>query len=151
MTRLLAAEHPLLPAQGLEHVAVADRSRDHPHAALGHQPMEAEVRHHGDGDDLHAEREREDREDLIAVHDVAALVDGEHAVAVAVERDAEIERLAPHELLQAGQVGRPAADVDVRPVGLDADRVHLGAELLEEPGRDRGEGAVGAVDADPEP
>ena len=38
-----------------------------------------------------AQVEREDRDDLVAVDRLAALVDGEHAVAVAVEGDAEVE------------------------------------------------------------
>ena len=81
-------------AQRLEHVAVADRSRDDPDPVLGHEPVEAEVRHHRDRDDVDAEREREDREDLVAVDRLAALVDREHAVAVAVERDPEVEPVA---------------------------------------------------------
>ena len=54
-------------------------------------------------------REREDREDLVAVDDLAALVDREHAVAVAVERDAEVECLPRDELLQGREVGGAAA------------------------------------------
>ena len=42
---LLAAEETAFPVEGLEHVAVADVGRDHPDAALRHQPVEAEVRH----------------------------------------------------------------------------------------------------------
>ena len=56
------------------------------------------------------------------------LVDREHAVAVAVERDPEVEAAVAHGLLEQREVGRAAADVDVRAVGLVADRVHLGAE-----------------------
>ena len=52
--------------------------------------------------------------------------------------------------LQAREVGRAAADVDVRAVGLVADRVHLGAELLEGLRREPGVRAVRAVDADPQ-
>ena len=53
--------------------------------------MQAEVRHHRHGDEVDAEVRREDREDPVAVDDVAVAVDREHPVAVAVERDAEIE------------------------------------------------------------
>ena len=53
--------------------------------------MEAEVRHRRDGDAVDAEVEREDREDLVAVDRLAALVDREHPVAVAVEGDPEVE------------------------------------------------------------
>ncbi len=80
--------------------------------------MEAEVRHDGHRDEVDAEVQREHGEDLVAVDRLAALVDGEHAVAVAVERDSEVESLRGHEPLQGREVGRAAADVDVRAVGL---------------------------------
>ena len=66
-----------------------------------HQLVEAEVRHLRDGDDVDAEVEREDRDDPVAVDELAALVDREHAVAVAVERDAEVEAAGRDELLRA--------------------------------------------------
>ena len=56
--------------------------------------MEAEVRHLRDRDEVDAEVEREDRDDPVAVDDLAALVDREHAVAVAVEGDPEVEAAA---------------------------------------------------------
>ena len=48
----------------------------------------------------------------------------------------------------AREVGRAAADVDVRAVRLVADRVHLGAELLERLRRELRVRAVRAVDGD---
>ena len=59
-----------------------------------HQRVEAEVRHLRDRDEVDAEVEREDRDDPVAVDDLAALVDREHAVAVAVEGDPEVEAAA---------------------------------------------------------
>ena len=87
---LLAAEQRALPPERLEHVAVADVGGVDADPALVHQAVEAEVRHHGDRDRLDAEVEREHGDDLVAVDRLAALVDGEHAVAVAVEGDAEV-------------------------------------------------------------
>ena len=55
-----------------------------------HQPVETEVGHHGDGDEVDIQVEREDGEDLVAVDRVAVTVDREHPVAVTVERDAEV-------------------------------------------------------------
>ena len=66
----------------------------HADAALLHQPVEAEVRHRRDRDDVDAEVEREHRDDLVAVDRGAVRVDREHPVAVAVERDPEIEAAA---------------------------------------------------------
>ena len=91
MTGLLAAEQRPLLAERLEDVAVADRRRHDPDSVLRHQPVEAEVRHHRDRDDVDAEREREDRQDLVAVDGLATLVHREHAVAVPVEGDTQVE------------------------------------------------------------
>ena len=148
VTGLLAAEQPALAAQRLEHVPVADVGREHADAALAHQPVEAEVRHRRHGDQVDAESEREDRDDLVAVDRRAVLVDREHAVAVAVEGDAEVVRAVAHNLLQRSEVRGAAADVDVGAVGRVGDRGHLGAESLEHARRDRRVGAVGAVDGD---
>ena len=115
---------------------------------LLHQPVEAEIRHHGDGHELDAELRRQDGEDLIPVHDLARRVDREHPVAVAVERDSEVESGVDDRPAQGGEVGRAAAFVDVRPVGIGADRGHLGAERRERLGRDPRVGAVCAVDHD---
>jgi hypothetical protein len=92
--------------------------------------------------------EHQDRQDLVAVHDLASGVHGQHPVAVAVERDPEVRTGLRNNLLQVSKVGRAAADVDVRPVGLGADRADLGAELLEGLRRDPGVGPVRAVDDD---
>ena len=54
--------------------------------------------------------------------DLPALVDRKHPVAVAVEGHAEVAAFAADGLLQQPEVGRAAADVDVRPVGLVSDR-----------------------------
>ena len=101
--------------------------RQHLDAALAHQCVEAEVRHHRHRNLVDLEVEREDRDDLVAVDGFALLVDGEHAVTVAVERDPEVVAAVAHGLLEQREVGRAAADVDVRAVGRIADRVHLGA------------------------
>ena len=58
--------------------------------------LEAEIGHHGRDDAGLREAAvglpafRDHRQQLVAVDDVAALVDDEHAVGVAVERDADI-------------------------------------------------------------
>ena len=88
---LLAAELAALALQRLQHVAVADVGRHHPHAPFGHQLVEAEVGHRRDRDEVDAEVEGHDRENLVTVDGLARGVDREHPVAVAVERDAEVE------------------------------------------------------------
>ncbi len=65
--RLLAAELAAFALQRLEDVAVADVGRDHADAPVGHQLVEAEVRHRRDRDEVDAEVEGQDREDLVSV------------------------------------------------------------------------------------
>ena len=91
---------------------------------------------------------RDDRHQLVAVDDMAFFVDDQHAVGVAVERDADIGAHFAH--FGGERFGRGRADVavDVEAVGLDADREHLGAEFPQSFGRDLIGGAVGAIDDD---
>ena len=123
MARLLAAEHAALAQQRLEHVAVADVGRDDADAVLAHQRVEAEVRHLRDRDEVDAEVEREDRDDLVAVDELAALVDREHPVAVAVERDAEVEAArSPTSRWSAAVSVAPQPTLMFVPSGSFADR-----------------------------
>ena len=150
MTGLLAAQDGVLPPKRLEHVAVADVRGDDADPVVGHQPVEAEVGHHGDNDRVDLKVEREDREDLVAVDDPAVAVHGEHAVAVSVEGHAEIRAGRDDLPLQEAEVGGAAADVDVRPVRLVRKRQDLGAKPLERGRGDPRVRAVRAVDGDRE-
>ena len=94
--------------------------------------------------------EREDGDDLVAVDGVPVGVDREHAVAVPVEGDAEVQTGLCDSLLQSPEIGGAAAQVDVRSVRLVADGDDLRAQLLERPRSEAGVGAVRAVDPDPE-
>ena len=85
---------------------------------------------------------------LVAVVDAAVAVDRQHPVAVAVEGEADLGLGAGDALGQRLEVGGAAAGVDVAPVGLDADRLDLGAEALEDRRRGAVGGAVGAVEDD---
>ena len=136
------------PAQRLEDVAVADRRRDDSDSVLRHEPMEAEVRHHRHRDDVDAEGEREDGEDLVAVDDLAALVDREHAVAVAVEGDAEVESLAATGVASAPRSVAPQPTLMFEPSGSTPIACTSAPEPLERRRRERRERAVRAVDAD---
>ena len=114
--------------------------------------MEAEVRHRRD-DDLVARQPpgdlqvaRQQRDDLVAVDDGPVCVDGEHAVGVAVEREPEVEAARAHAARERVQMRRADAVVDVDAVGLGGGDLVLDAELREDERRDRGGGAVGAVD-----
>ena len=117
MAGLLAAQDGALAPQRLEHVPVAHVRRDDVDSALGHQPVEAHVRHPRHRHRVDPARECDHGDDLVAVERLARLVDGEDAVAVAVERDAEVVVATTDDLRQERQVGRAAAGVDVGAVG----------------------------------
>src|SRR6266508_3711554 len=148
VARLLPAKNRPRRAQRLDHIAIADVSDVRLDLALLHQLVEPEVRHRSHRHRVDSEREGEDGDDLIAVDGAAVPVNGEHAIAVAVESDAQVESSVLDRLLQGAEIGGATADVDVRPVRLVSDRSHPGAELLERRGRETGIGAVCAVDAD---
>ena len=89
---------------------------------------------------------RDHRHQLVAIDHLAVLVDDDHPVRVAIERDADI---GPHFLdLGAQRVRRGRADlvVDVEAVGLDADGEHLGAQLPQRHRRHLVGRAIGAID-----
>ena len=89
------------------------------------------------------------RHGLIAVDDVALLVDDDHAVGVAVERDADVGPHLAHLARQRLRRGRSDVLVDVIAAGLDADLDDFRAKLPQRLGRHLVGRAVGAVDDDP--
>ena len=118
-------------------------------------PLETKVRHHR-RDDRRAWQPAfvapalgDHRHHLVAVNQMAFLVDDDHPVGVAVERNADIRPHFAHLALQAPRRGRADLEIDVEPVRLDPDLDHLGAELPQRLGRDLVGGAIGAVDDDP--
>ena len=76
--------------------------------------------------------QRDQREQLVAVNEDAVAVHGEHAVAVAVEGEADRVTALHDRLGQRLDVGRTAAGVDVAPVRAHADRRDARAEALED-------------------
>ena len=98
-------------------------------AGVAHRVVEAEVAHDG-GDDgvvlqrpALVQRQRADRQDRVAVDDVAVGRDRQAAVGVAVVGDADVGTVRPDGLDQRAEVGGADAVVDVPAVGLAADGV----------------------------
>ena len=106
MPGLLTAEGVAGDLHRLEDVAVADLGLADADPGGLHRADEAEVAHHGRHDgvlDQHAlvaQREREHGEDLVAVDDVALVVDGQAPVGVAVEAEAGVGAVLDDRLLQ---------------------------------------------------
>src|SRR6185437_4476710 len=150
----LAADVVALRAHLLDHVTVADRRAHEAQALRGEMPLETEIRDHGRDDARILQAAvflpalGDDGEQLVAVDDMPALVDDEHAVGVAVERNADVGAHLAHLARQRVEIGRAAVLVDVEAVRIDADRNDLGAELPQRAWRDLVGGAVGAIDDD---
>ena len=72
---------------------------------------------------------RQDIDELIAVDEIAALVDHDDAVAVAVEREADVGSDAGDRELQEIRPRRAAAVVDVAAVRRATDGHDVGAEI----------------------
>ena len=123
-------------------------------ADAGEIALEAEIGHDGDDDaglgeqTLLRPRRGDRRHHLVAVDEVAALVDDHHAVGVAVEGDADIGAHLAHLGGERGWRGRADVAVDVEAVRIDSHREDLGAELPQRLRRDPVAGAIGAVDDD---
>ncbi len=93
---------------------------------------------------------RDHGHDLVAVDDLALLVDDHDAVGVTVERYADVGAQLAHLGAELLRRRRSALVVDVASVRLDADLDHLRTELPQRLGRDLVAGAVGAIDDDPQ-
>ncbi len=100
---------------------------------------------------LVAQGEGEDGEDLVAVDDVALVVDRQAAVGVAVEGEAGVGTVLDDGTLEGPQVRRSAAVVDVEAVGGRVDRDHLGAGVAQRERAGLVRRALRAVEDDLEP
>jgi hypothetical protein len=134
MARLLAAQARTQLLHGLVHVLVTHGGALQ-QAALGLPgPLETQVGHHR-GDDAVAwelslghQGLAPEIEDLVAIHDPAAAINGEHAVGIAIEGEAHAGAFGHHRLAQGLQVGAAAAQVDALPIRFAMEHGEVGAE-----------------------
>ena len=154
VARLLAADTAAGGTHVLPHVAVAHLRLGVLDAGLVERLVETQVAHDGRGDlvghqvalVLHVARA--DVHNLVAVNQVAVLVDGQAAVGVAIVGKTTVQALGAHELLQGLDMRGTHAGVDIGAVGLAADGVDLRAHGLKHAACDGPRSAVGAVQAD---
>jgi hypothetical protein len=153
---LLPTERPASLLQRSDHVAIADRRGLHLDSRVRHRPVKAVVAHHRHGNPTVKrpgvdQVTRAERQQLVAVANPSLCVDRDHPVAVAVEGEADLSAAPANRIGQELRVGRAAAFVDVPPVRLGGDRLHRGAQSLEDRGRGPVGRPVGAVQHDPAP
>ena len=154
VARRLAAELRAGPRHLLPDVAVPHLRATELDPRAPEERFERTVRHHRADHDrrvqLVVSREvaRGEREHDVAIMDAAGRVDGDDAIAVAIEGEADVRLLVHHRARQRLWRGRAAALVDVLPVGLIEEREHLGAGAREHGRRDAVRRAVRAVERD---
>ena len=94
--------------------------------------------------------QRRERDQLVAVDDIAGAIDRQHAIGIAVVGEADVVTAILDDRAQRFDVRRADAVVDVAPVRRDADRGDVRPEAPEDLGRRTVGGAVGAVERDVE-
>lgn len=151
---LLATDDVAAAKHFFEHVTVADRSAGKRDAFASQNSLEAEIGH-GSGDDaisleliLGFEMTRGGKENAVAVDDCSGFADEEGAVGIAVKGDAELGAFRDDPLLQAFEVKRTAASVDIAAVGRDAHGDDVRAKRAEELRAEFVCGAIGAIQND---
>ena len=120
--------------QLLQHVAVAHVGADQRHVEFGQRELQAVVAHQGADHrplqhSLRMPAACQHIEDVVAIGQYAMPVDQLHAIAIAVERDADVGAVRQHRLLQGLRMGRADFAVDVEAVRLVADGDHFGAQF----------------------
>ena len=152
MPGILPSELPILFLEHLQHVAIPDLGARERNPHFLERALQREIGHQGSGDALQPAvfraLARDDEQELVAVVEPAVPVGHEHAVAVPVERDAQIGLVRGDRPLQDLRMRGSGAIVDVEPVGIRSYRLDVGAQLVENVGSDMIGRAVSAIDHD---
>ena len=153
MPGILAAEFPAALSQHFQHVTVADFRARKGYFQPRQRVLERKIAHlrarHAAVERAAALRVARDHiQQLVAVIGHAARIHHHQAVAIAVERDAEIGAMRLHGLLQCPRAGRAHVAVDIKTVGRGADGNHLRAQFMQHRRRDVVARAVRAVHYD---
>src|SRR5680860_697819 len=130
--RLLTTERVATSLHRLEHVAVTDLGLANPDILTPQGVNETEVAHHSRDHGVGSERpgvahgQRQDRQDLVTVNDIALMVHCQAPVGVPIQGEADVRVVLDDRLLKHVEVRGAAAVVDVQPVRPGADRDHFG-------------------------
>ncbi len=156
MAGLLAPEGVAVLLHLLQHIPVTDRGLHQPDPLPLHRELEPEVGHHrrdhrvGPQRGPLPQRQRQHREDLVAVDLLTGVVHGQAPVGVPVVRDPQRGPVLDDRGLQPVEVRRTAPVVDVEPVRLGTDRDHFRPGPGERLRRHLRRGTVRLVEDDPQ-
>ena len=135
---LFAADIVAVFAHLFDDVAVADLSLDGIKVIFGHRFVQTDVAHNGRHDRIllqaaaFAHILAADEHNLVAVDDIAELVNRDAAIAVTVESNTDLSTLFNDELGQSFGMSRTNALVDVESVRIRCHRVKFSAEIRKE-------------------
>ena len=152
MARLLAAQVAPAFAHPFTDIAITHLGAVQAQAERGEVPFQPQIRHDGGHDAAARKPPRavpeagDGRQDLVAIDDLAQLIDQGQPVGVAVQGNAQIGTAFSHQLGQASGRGGAARMIYVESIGADAGGHHLSAELPQHGGRDLVGSAMGAID-----
>ena len=152
MARLLASERGAARQHLLHDVLVAHARADEANAKVAQGEFETDVAHHGRDHRLAREPlfvlelAGAEQEDGVAVDDLAAMVHENRAVAIPVERDAQLPALLDDGAGKHFGVRRAAAEIDVAAIGPVADHGRVETQSPKETGCHGCGGAVRTVD-----
>src|SRR5262249_9933682 len=120
--------------QFVQHVLITYEGSRQRNATFSQSQLQTEITHHCRNDSVagklsaRAQVIGHDEQDLIAVHQIAAFVNHQQAVGVAIESQSEVGFLFDHGLLQFFGMQRATVQVDVSSVRVGIDHGEIGSE-----------------------
>ncbi|MNI13936.1 hypothetical protein D3C73_671850 [compost metagenome] len=138
----------------LDDIAVTDLGARKCQPVVAKETLKAQIRHDGGNDTTTRQTLvlcpafSDHGHQLVAVDDLAILVDDDHTVRIAIQGDTDIGAHFMHLLLQRFRAGRSAAEIDVGAIRLVADRHDISAKLPKSQRSDLVSRTVGAIDGD---
>ena len=151
MAALLAAQVQPCRVQALVNIAVSHRRARERYARVLQFQFQRHVAHQGRDHARRVPGPRIEQQQMVAVNLVAARIDEQGAVRVAVEGHAQVIAAALHDARQLAQVSAAAVPVDVAPVGGGVHGEQVRARRLKDPRPDAVGRAVGTVHRDLQP
>src|SRR6267154_869212 len=153
---LLATENISATKHFLENVAIANGGTGQRNIFAGKNALEAQVGHGGSNDAvafeliLRFEVARDGKKHTVAIHDFSRFADKERPISVTVESHSETGLFSDDAFLQAFQMQRAAASVNVTAIGRNAHGDNVRSERAEQFRAELEGCTVSAIQNDPE-
>src|SRR5882762_503516 len=153
---LLASQNVAAAKHFFQNISIADSGAGQRDIFAGKNGLETQGGHGGSDDAvtyeliLRFEKTRGGKKHAVAIHNFPGLADEERAVGVTIKGHTEARLLSDDAFLQALQVQRTTAGVDVPAVGRSAHGDNISAERPEKLRAELECCAIGAIENDPE-